>query len=146
MPQIGAEALCKDEKTALCRFQTLTKMIEKLLILCFPPRRNGFAEIEICRGSMHKSADTKVGPKNTLPSGCLRTGAGLLHRYDDPLFKTAADPTLLSRHDRFYRSHSETLYLLINCARVHAGLLHSPPKRKTEVKAKKGFTTSVFLL
>ena len=38
----------------------------------------------------------KVGPKNTLPSGCLRTGAGLLRRYDDPLFKAAADPTLLS--------------------------------------------------
>lgn len=30
----------------------------------------------------------------------------------------------------FYRSHSETLYLLINCARVHAGLLHSPQKER----------------
>lgn len=43
-----------------------------------------------------------------------------MRRYDDPLFKAAADQTLLTRHDRFCRSHSKTLYLLINCARVHA--------------------------
>ena len=44
---------------------------------------------------MHKAL-IQIGPKNILPSGYLRTDAGLLRRYDDPLFKAAADPTLLS--------------------------------------------------
>jgi hypothetical protein len=51
-----------------------------------------------------------------------------LRRYDDPLFKAAADQTLLTRHDRFCRSHSKTLYLLINC---------TAPKKKDRSKSQK---------
>lgn len=94
MPQSVRERYVKMKNSPL-PIPNVDKMIENFDTAVFHPDETDLQKLKYAVAQCIKCC-YKVGPKNTLPSGCLRTGAGLLRRYDDPLFKAAADPTLLS--------------------------------------------------